>query len=75
MSAEEFVEMEIKVKVPKNTYGLLVDLAKMVGNITAEGILLKELEGLIRDFFDGGYYENWTDIAGTKMLQKHGIDC
>jgi len=66
----EFVEMEIKVNVPKKTHDLLVDLSKLV-DVSIEDILREELEDMLEGFVQCGYYDAWIEVA----LRKRGVDC
>ena len=40
---------------------------RFVGDITVTDILTNELENVIRDFYDGGFYEAWT----YRAMKKH----
>ncbi len=60
--SEETMKVTITVEMPKKVHDFLSDFAKL-GGTTLNDILKDETETLIKNFYQGGFYEGWNEKA------------
>jgi len=75
MSKEETVKVTVVVEMPKKAKDLLEEFAKRV-NTTVEAIFLENIMAAVSNFYNGGFYEAWTNeiMDLTKEIEKQ-FDC
>jgi len=74
----ETVMRNITLKLPKNFDNFLQGVAKIAG-VSIEEVLLDALYGVLSNFLQGGYLENWYDWVMENRTdleeQIRQIDC
>jgi hypothetical protein len=58
----ETVTVTATIEIPKQVYDFLSDFAKFAGT-TLKDLLNEEMESLIKNFYQGGFYEDWSKDA------------
>jgi hypothetical protein len=66
----ETVSRTVTVKLPKDYDTFLVGLTTAL-HIKVEHLLLEEIYATLENFFDGGFYEGWTEQLMTKQMNEN----
>jgi len=59
---EETVKLTVIVELPKRVHDFLSDFAKFAGT-TLKDLLNEEMESTIKNFYQGGFYQDWSKDA------------
>jgi hypothetical protein len=58
----ETIEITATIEIPKQVYDFLSDFAKFAGT-TLQDLLNEEMESLIKNFYQGGFFQDWNKDA------------